>query len=166
MSSAYYKEKIPKYERDIASGKRKMVTFYESHMALVHDMEMFNCDTVIAHNARFDYNVTNSTQRYLTKSKYRYYLPYGTNVWDSMKMANDTIAKQKMFIKFCEENGFMTNHKTPRPRVTAEVLYRFFTQDTEYSEEHTALEDVLIEKEIVVRCFRTHKKMRKGLWGD
>lgn len=166
MSSAYYKEKIPKYERDIASGKRKMVSFYESHMALVHDMEMFNCDTVIAHNARFDYNVTNSTQRYLTKSKYRYYLPYGTKVWDSMKMATDTIAKQKMFIKFCEENGFMTNHKTPRPRVTAEVLYRFFTQDTEYSEEHTALEDVLIEKEIVVRCFRTHKKMKKGLWGD
>ena len=81
-------------------------------------------------------------------------------------MATDTIAKQKRYIAFCMKNGYMTKHKVPRPRVTAEVLYKFFIQDVDYKEEHTALEDVLIEKEIVARCYRTHKAMRKKLYED
>ena len=48
------------------------------------------------------------------------------------------------------------------PRATAEILYRYITQDVDFIEDHTGLEDVLIEKEIFVRCMKQHKKMRKG----
>lgn len=166
MDSAYYRQKVPKYEEDIKAGTRIVVDWYQAIMCLRTDMEMFETNIVIAHNAPFDYRVMNSTERYLTKSKYRYALPYGTEIWDSVKMATDTIGQQKTYRKFCEENGFMTKHKVPRPKMTAEVLTKFFNGDLEYTEEHTALEDVLIEKEIVARCYRTHKAMRRRAWGD
>lgn len=165
MDSAYYKKKIPKYEEDIKSGSRLVVTWAEAMAQLRADMKLYETNIVIAHNAPFDSRVMNSTQRYLTKSKYRYALPYGTELWDSVKMATDTIGQQKSYKRFCEENGFMTRHKPPRPQMTAEVLTKYFKDDVDYAEEHTALEDVLIEKEIVANCYRTHKSMRKRAWG-
>ena len=80
-----------------------------------------------------------------------------------MKMARDVILPMPTYRKFCEENGFMTKHSTPRPRLTAEVIYRYITKNVEFAEEHTGLEDVLIEAEIFKYCMRQHKKMRKGL---
>jgi hypothetical protein len=117
-----------------------------------------------AHNSRFDYNSTNITQRWLTKSKYRYFLPYGTEVWDTMKMASDVVAHTPTYIAFCQEHGYMTKHKTPRPQVTAEVLYRYITGNTDFIESHTGLEDVDIERQILAYCFRKHKAMAKGAW--
>ena len=38
--------------------------------------------------------------------------------------------------------------------MTAEVLYRFLSGDNEFSEEHKGLDDVLIEKEILIECRR------------
>ena len=78
-------------------------------------------------------------------------------------MATDTIVKQKSYIKFCEENGYMTKHKNPKPRATAEILYRYITGNNDFEESHTALEDVLIEKDIFVQCERQHKKMRRKI---
>lgn len=164
MSSAYYAQKIPKYLEDVKTGARTIVSWAVAMKQLKEDMKLYNSNVVIAHNAYFDNTVLNSTERYLTKSKYRYALPYGTEIWDSVKMATDTIGKQKMYIQFCKDNGFMTKHKVPRPKMSAEVLTKFFKNDVNYSEEHTALEDVLIEKEIVARCYRTHKAMRKKLY--
>jgi hypothetical protein len=58
----------------------------------------------------------------------------------------------------------MTKHKTPRPQVKAEVLYKYITGDLDFTESHTGLEDVLIEKEILAYCFSKHQKMRKELY--
>lgn len=73
-------------------------------------------------------------------------------------MANDTIGKLKKYQKFCFDNGFITNHKNPRPQLKAEILYRFITNNLDFEESHTGLEDVLIEKEIFVYCNKMHKK--------
>jgi hypothetical protein len=127
-------------------------------------MEKYRTNIVCAHNARFDDGATKNTQRWLTKSKFRYFLPKNTIVWDSMKMANDVIAKTPTYREFCFENGFVTKHKTPRPQVKAETLYKYITQNLDFIESHTALEDVMIEKEIVAYCFRKHKPMRKTLY--
>jgi ppGpp synthetase/RelA/SpoT-type nucleotidyltranferase len=78
-----------------------------------------------------------------------------------MKMANDTICKQKGYIDFCKENGYMTNHATPQARKTAEVLWRYLTDDLTFEENHTAPEDVEIEAQIFAECVRQHKKMEK-----
>ena len=170
MTSAYYARKIPQYLIDIQSGYRQVVSWYEAITCLKADMELFGTSTVFAHNAGFDYNAMNVTQRYLTKSKYRYALPYGTIICDSLKMASDTIGQMPSYRQFCEGNGYMTKHKTPRPKLTAEVLYRFISKDYSFVESHTALEDVLIEKDIVAKCYKVQyyktskKPMRTRLW--
>lgn len=166
MKSAYYSDKIPKYWEDIKNGSRKIATWYNIRKDLAETMKRYNTKTVCAHNARFDDGATKNTQRWLTKSKFRYFLPKGTIIWDTMKMANDVIAKTPTYKKFCEENGYMTKHKTPRPQVKAEVLYKYMTGDNDFVESHTGLEDVLIEKEILAYCFAKHKKMRKELYAS
>ena len=161
MDSAYYKDKLPKYYEDIKSGKRKVATWLTIRKDLAETLKKYNTKTICAHNMRFDYGSTNNTQRWLSKSKYRYFLPYGCEIWDTMKMALDVIAKTPTYKKFCEDNGFLTKHKTPRPQVKAEVLYKYITGNLDFVESHTGLEDVLIEKEILKYCFAKHKKMRK-----
>ena len=165
MDSAYYADKLPQYYEDIKSGKRQVATLYTIRKTLIDLMKKYDTKTVSAHNAKFDYGALNNTERWLTKSKYRYFYPYGTELWDTLKMAHDVIAKMPTYKRFCEENGYMTSHKTPRPQEKAEVLYRFISGDNDFEESHTGLEDVMIEKEILAYCFRQHKKMRKLLYG-
>lgn len=164
MNSAYYKDKLPKYYEDIKSGKRKVATWFTITKTLREVMKEYNTKIVIAHNARFDDGATKNTQRWLTKSKYRWFLPKGTEVWDTLKMARDVIAPMPTYKRFCEENGFMTKHKTPRPQLKAEVLYKFITADLDFKESHTGLEDVKIEKEIFRYCMGKHQTMRKKLY--
>ena len=159
MATAYYAEKIPMYEKQITSGERQVVKFATAKAKVKELCNRYNVKAIIAHNMRFDYRALTRTQRYLTKSKNRFFFPYGIELWDSLKMAQDTICKQKRYKKFCEKNDYL--QKNGRPRATAEILTRYIRKDNEYKEEHTGLADVLIEKEITALCFRQHKKMRK-----
>lgn len=164
MKTAYYADKLPQYEEELLNGVRTMTTLAKARKLLKSDCEEYNVKAIIAHNAGFDCRALNTTLRYLTGSKVRYFYPYGMALWDSLKMANDTICKQKTYKKFCLANGYMTNHKTPRVKATAEVLYRYITGNNTFIEKHTGLEDVMIEKEIFVKCLAQHKKMRKELF--
>ena len=129
----------------------------------IHDLcEKYNIKAIIAHNMRFDYRSTTTTQRYISYSKYRFFFPYDVELWDTLKMAQDTICKQKTYIRFCEENGY--TKKNGSPRATAEILYRYISGNNDFIESHTGLEDVLIEKEIFAKCMAQHKKMRKNVW--
>lgn len=164
MKSAYYADKLPKYWEDIKNGSRILTSFYNIRKTLLEDIAEFEVTEIFAHNMRFDYGTLNNTQRWETKSQYRYFFPKGIEICDTLKMANDVISKMPTYRRFCEENGFMTSHKTPRPQMKAETLYRFITKDVDFVESHTGLEDVLIEKEILAYCYKQHKKMRKHLW--
>ncbi len=162
FDTAYYAAKRPMYEAQIARGERRIVGIYTARRHIHALCEKWNVKAIIAHNARFDYKSTNYTLRYITKSKTRYFLPYGVPVWDTLKMAQDTICKQPTYKRWCERNGYL--QKNGKPRATAEILYRYITLNNDFIESHTGLEDVLIEKEIFVRCVRQHKKMRKSVW--
>lgn len=164
MTSAYYASKIPQYWEDIKSGKRVLAKWKTIRKTLLADIEEFAVEKVYAHNMRFDYGTLNTTHRWLTKSEHRYFFPYGVQICDTLKMARDILGKMPTYRKFCEENGFMT--KNNQVRMTAEIIYRFITRDLEFIENHTGLEDVMIEKEILAYCFRQHKPMRELLWED
>lgn len=163
FNTAYYAEKRPMYEQQIAAGSRKIVSIYTARKHVADLCKKYNVKAIIAHNARFDYRSTNYTIRYVTKSKTRFFLPYGIPMWDTLKMAQDTICQQKTYQRWCERNGYCM--KNGRPRATAEILYQYITQDMGFVEDHTGLEDVLIEKEIFAKCMAQHKKMRKNVWG-
>ena len=162
METAYYSKKIPLYEMGLANGTRQLANTYEIRKIFIEKFTEYNCKFVCAHNARFDYNACNNILRWTTKSKYRWFFPYGTEIWDTMKMARDVIAPMPTYKKFCAENGYLT--KNGKVRLTAEILYRFISKDNDFVEEHTGLEDVLIETQILAYCKRQHKKMRKKLY--
>lgn len=164
MQSAYYAKKIPQYRQDIAEGKRILANTYEIRKILCELVAEYDCKFVCAHNARFDYNSLNNTQRWTTKSRFRYFLPYGLEWWDTLKMARSVMGKMPTYQRFCAENGYTT--KTGKPRFTAEICYRFITKDNTFVESHTGLEDVEIETEILRYCHRQHKAMKKKLWGN
>lgn len=166
MQSAYYANKFPQYEEELRQGIRRMVTIFTAKKELANLCKKYNVKAIIAHHASYDFFGLQDTLRYLTKSKERYFFPYGIAIWDSQKMAHDTICKQKSYVKFCIENGYMTKHNKPRPQEKAEVIYRYISGNNEFIEAHTGLADVMIEKEIFVHCLRQHKKMRKSLFKE
>lgn len=164
MTSAYYANKIPNYWDDIKSGKRILTSWYNARKSIIDLMKYYNCSTICAHNAAFDYRALNNTQRYVTKSKYRYFFPFDTIWWDTLKMARDIYKNSTMYTHFCQTNEYMTKHKIPQVRLTAEILHRYLSGDDDFNESHTGLEDVLIEAQILAQCLRQHKKMNKELW--
>ena len=161
MASAYFIEKVPQYWEDIKKGTRKLAKFNTIRKVLAETMKKYNTNIVIAHNARFDYRSTAKTQRYLTKSKYRYFLPYGIEVWDTLKMAREVLKNDVAYDNFCYNNNYVT--KRGCKRFTAEILYRFFTGDNDFVESHTGLEDVTIEKVIFAECMARGAESGK-LW--
>lgn len=161
MKEAYFADKIPQYMRDIWNHEREVVDTWGMWRTFRDMCRDWNVKAVIAHNAHFDVTALNATMRYQTKSFKRFFLPYGVQVWDTMKMANDTICKQNGYISFCKQNGYMTKHKIPQVRKTAEVLWRYLSGDDTFEESHTGLEDVAIEAEIFVACARQHKAMER-----
>lgn len=152
MKSAYYADKIPNYWKDIKAGKRILAKWSNIHKALLQDIKNYNITEIYAHNCLFDKISLNQTERWLTKSKYRFFLPYGIKVCDTLRMAKELIAPLEDYRQFCLDNGFMTNHKIPQVRLSAEVLYRYISGNLDFVEQHTGLEDVLIEKEILAFC--------------
>lgn len=162
MENAYFKDKIPQYWEDIKSGKRKLRKFNTIRNILADICLQYNIKIIMAHNARFDYKSLNLTQRFLTSSKYRYFFPYDTEIWDTLKMARKVFIGED-YDTFCYENNFVT--KRGCKRYTAEILYRFLTNNLEFEEEHTGLEDVLIEKEIFAYCMAKLPNLNGALWG-
>lgn len=163
MKSAYFADKIPQYWEDIKSGKRVLTSWYKIRKTLLDDIKQYHIKQVFAHNMRFDYATLNQTQRWLTKSKSRRFFPYGVQICDTLKMSREVLRDSAEYRDFCFENGYITRNN--QLRFTAEILYRFITGLNDFEESHTALEDALIEKEIMTYCFKMKSDVVSGLWG-
>ena len=164
MSYAYFADKVPSYWEEIKAGKRKLCRLSTIKAIFADVCAQYNVKIVLAHNARFDYRSLNLTQRFLTSSKYRYFFPYGVEIWDTLKMSREVLKKDNNYCVFCYENQFLT--KSMAKRFTAEILYRFITSNLDFEESHTGLEDVLIEKEIFKYCLEKNPEIDGRLWKD
>lgn len=163
MASAYFAEKIPTYWEQIKSGERTLAKF-STIRKIFHDCaKTFGVTKFFAHNMRFDYRSTNLTQRFLTSSKYRYFFPYGAEICDTLKMARQVLKNNEAYDNFCYDNQYLT--KRGCKRYTAEIIYRFISNNLQFEEEHTGLADVLIEKEILAYCFHEFPEVKCELWG-
>jgi len=162
LNTAYYADKLPQYEEELANGTRELVSWYEAKQIFKELCEKYNVKAIMAHNAFFDYKATKFTQEFFTNGKYHSFLPYGIELWDTLAMARSAIAPMKKYQKFCKENGYLTSKN--QPRLTAEILYRFISGNNDFIEAHTGLEDVLIEKEIFAYCTKRKVKMKRQLF--
>lgn len=162
MKSAYYANKLPRYEEDLKNGTRKMVRFMTAFKIFRDLCKKYNVTECYAHNMRFDFITLNTTLRWVTNGEYKYFFPKGMVICDTLKMSRQLIATMKSYKKFCEDNGFIT--KNNQVRLTAEILYKFISKNMEFVESHTGLEDVKIECEIRGYCEAKHKKVDRALW--
>ena len=166
MTSAYYAEKIPNYWEDIKSGKRIIKSFYTIRKQIHEDIKKYNVKKIGAYNMGFDKNALNLLTRYVTKSRFRWFFPFGVQYFCIWNMACQTLMNTKTYIDFAEKNGLVSS--ADNVLTSAEACYKFLTKNIDFAESHTGLEDVKIEVEILSRCYRTHKKMtteiNKGCW--
>lgn len=162
MASAYYAEKVPAYFKEIQSGERVLVDFYTARRAMLDFMKKYNIKEVYAYNASFDARALNTTFRYLTKSKFRWFFPYGTKMKCIWSMACDTILQQKTYKKLALENAWFT--ASGRYFLSnAETAFRYMTGEHTFEEQHKGLDDVLIEYQIMLHARRQKKKMNSNI---
>ena len=162
MQSAYYAKKLPLYEEGLKNGEYKLVKFSTVKNLIWQLMKEYNITKVFAYNCNFDRNALTKTQRWLTKSKYRYFFPYETEFCDSWNFACSTICQQKGYKNFCELNGYISNRGN-NYRSSAECVYQFITNQNTFEELHQGLADVYIEYEILLKCYATHKKVETDI---
>lgn len=156
MKTAYYADKLPKYEVKLKTGERKMVTFYTARK-MVHDlMKKYNTNVVYAYNMNFDKRALNNTQRFTTDNLYKYFFPYGTEFRCIWSMACQLLMARPSYIKYALEHDFVS----PKGNIltSAECCYRYLTNDPSFEEEHQGIDDADIETEILIACFKQHKK--------
>lgn len=162
MSTAYFADKITQYWEDIHAGKRKLVKLSTCKRILCEVANKYEVQYIVAHNARFDYRATQGTQRYMTSSKYRFFLPYGVHMVDTLKMARQKFGKDDDYGEFCYNNNYLT--KRGQRRYTAEILYRFLSGNADFEEAHTGVEDCEIEKQILMECLKSMDIEEGVLW--
>lgn len=161
METAYYAKKLPLYYARIKSGETVVADLKLIRYIISQDMKRYGVKKVGAYNTYFDRTGMDRTLRYVTKSQYRWFFPYGTEFFCIWHMACQVIFTQKRFLNKAIEHDWFSpkgNIKT-----SAEIAYRYITKDEFFEEEHTGLSDVEIEVQIMAKCFAQHKKMKKNI---
>ena len=164
MKTAFFAEKIPQYWEDVKAHKRSLCSWYMIKKIMEQDCKEYNVKIACAHNALFDNRALNTTQRYITTSKYRYFLPYGVEWWDTLKMARKVLKSDENYGEFCYSHDYLT--KKGQRRYTAEIIYQWLKNDENFTESHTGLEDVKIEREIFEYLIRAEKEIDGRLWAN
>jgi len=161
MIKAYYMRKTPLYVKALKERKTTL-TDIEKLQQIIHSiMIKYKIKEVYAYNADFDIKALNNTLKYLTGNYFSQFFPCDIKICCIWNMACQVIYTQKKYCKYCLEN----NQISPKGnlKTSAEVGQRYLTKNNDFKEEHTGLSDVLIEIQIMTRCYKTHKKMEKGI---
>lgn len=179
MKDAYFAEKIPQYWEEIKSGKRIMKSICNIRKIIKADMKEFNVTKVGAYNMGFDNRATRNDIRFISGSMIRWFFPYGIEFFCIWNMACTSILNTDDYVKFALANNFLSEHNNVQ--TSAEVAYKYLKNDINFKEDHTGLEDVKIEIEIMLAvlrsgmeykdnvytaCWRTVQKKRKEICGN
>ena len=166
MQSAYYACKLPQYEKELQSGSRKMVRFYTARNHILNLIDKYDVKAVLAYNMRFDLNALNNTLREITNGKRKYFFPFSKNceLWCTWTMAKQLLKDKPRYKSWCKKYDYVSkNHQV---KTSAEILHRWLTKNHAFLEEHTGLEDTLIEVNIFKYIVNQRKMrtIRKTYW--
>lgn len=147
----YAKKNFSIYEERLCRGEMTAIASEAQAVEVVRSLcKMYNVKYVMAYNSSFDFTKTVCRELLVDFEFIDIYL-----------MALQTITHLKKYAKFCRENElYSRSGKTCS--TSAESVYAFITDNANYTEEHTALSDAMIEMEIFKRCYAMHKKYTKN----
>ena len=162
MNTAYYAKKLPKYWEDYKQGKRKLASIVSIQRIVRQVMAKYSIKDVFAYNANFDKSGLDRTLRYLTKSSMRWFFPFGSQVHCIWHMATQVICSQKTYFKNAIANNWIS--EKGNLQTSAELVFAYISNNPDFQEEHSGLEDVTIETKIMAKCFTQHKKMKTNIY--
>lgn len=117
------------------------------------DLEQYKVSQIWAYNEIFD----NGSISRVYEGR-----PMPDVAWcDIMSAACASICYKKKYVKFCMENGFLT--EKGNIKYSAESVYAYLTNNPNFKEEHTGLADCLIEYQIYLAVIKKKQKLHKNL---
>ena len=153
MEQAYFAEKIPMYWEQIQSGQRKLKRLLNIRKELWNCLKTYGIHQICAYNMGFDKRASHNDVRYITSSLIRWFFPYDVEFVCIWNMACTSFLNTSDYINFATTHGFVSD--AGNIQTSAETAYRFLTNDPEFVESHTGLEDVEIECAILMNCLKT-----------
>ena len=153
MEQAYFAEKIPHYWDEIQTGQRQLKRLLNIRKELWNCLKTYGIKQICAYNAGFDRRASHNDARYITASKIRWFFPYGVEFVCIWHMACTSFLNTREFVQFAKANGFISD--VGNIQTNAEVAYKFMTDNLDFAESHTGLEDVEIETAILLNCLKT-----------
>jgi hypothetical protein len=159
MGAFYAKKMFSHYAPMLSDGKIKLVEWSEIVDTMRADIAQHKVDTVTAYNFGFDVRAMRNTNKLFSNTPV---LQKPLKIIDIWQFSCEVLLNKKTYKKIAEAQGW----KTPKGnfKTSAEMTYRFLTQDFNFIEQHTALHDVQIEVEILAKCFSRKKKIPYGLY--
>ena len=148
FSTAYYADKRPIYVSRMKGRKIKMSKwgFVCREMQTIFDT--FDVKLAFAYNSSFDERVFNFNCDFFHTLNPFDNIP----IKDIIPFVHNKIGFTPKFKQFCEDNEFFT--ESGNYSANAENVYRFISQNKEFTEEHTALADSEIELAILLECIK------------
>lgn len=155
MDSAYYASKKGMYQDRIRRYDIQVKPLQHIIKTLLKDMRQTKVFS--AYNVAFDYKAISSTIKLVASQL--------TDKWYKainrkellciMNLAAETLLNNEDYIQVALTKGWFTAKGNLKSN--AEVAYRYLTKNYDFIEEHTALADVLIEKDILKYCLMNYK---------
>lgn len=161
MKHAHYFNKYPQYLEMIQEGKIKMLSWINIMRQIEDDIIQYGIKNLYAYNMAFDKKAIYETARVIGKRKpyfFRYEGVYFHCLWG---MACETILLRKTFYKIAKENKWFS--EAGNIKTSAEMCYRFISNNYDFEESHTALDDAIIETAILAKVLRAKQKMSRGI---
>ena len=128
---------------------------FEDISAYTHDIICAYNATVVAYNAAFDVKVLNDYAKIICDGEQ--FFPENVEIWDLWNMALNTICDSSNFVRWCIDNGFIT--EKGNISCSAEAVYSYLSHNGDFEEDHTALSDCEIEAKILQAVFDRKQKL-------
>lgn len=145
FSSAYYADKRPLYVAAMRARTTIMDKFGYICQQMTRDFRNFEVEIAFAYNSSFDEKVF-----IFNCDWYKCNNPFDNIPIKDIRGFVHQFLITKKYKDFCDKYGYYT--ESGNYSSTAETVYRFIFNDTEFIEAHTALNDAEIEAEILKSC--------------
>lgn len=166
IEEAWYKEKISQYWLMVNKGKIKPVTFKVARRIFnkqIADLQAQGYKIIFcAYNAKFDIDHLGLTSQELTKQKFLSVKMPLFDLWHGW--VSGCPVEYGYFAPWTAEKPGTINPKTGKPfpwniKTSAEVVYKWLSEDANFEEKHIAHSDILIEEIILMDIFKRKQKM-------
>lgn len=159
MMGAFYAKKLfTHYARMLQDGEIRLQWWEDIRNAIRSLVVNYDVSVIAAYNLGFDLRVMNQTNKLFSSDKILPEKDY--ELLDIWQFACEAKLNSATYKRLAKDMGWVSN--AGNLKTGAEYAYRFCSGDWGFIEDHTALSDAQIEREILRACFASKKSIPYG----